>query len=330
MALTDVKTITDRDNSPASDGITERAKANIKKLAGRLERAGMNTDDARSIAQRTAENAESPIASDDWMKVRSELFSDDTQEKLAEDFSRDAVLADHNLAEEYASRVFELEGIPDGNGGVEKVKGEVVSGHYEKRGEGGVGIDLVAADDNGVPIPIEIKKYRQTSAAHLENRSVGGQNDKKLEDEVARWKAEREKLVQTKQQGSEVRISREAFETNPSVEHWQRRVAWDELRMAEYKGELPVQQMDDLWTRDRWLKIIKEDEGRGRMRQAGVGEKYLDYDKLRDDPNLPEWQDILDQRTTVIVSDSGGDTGQAMFLQAVQEGRSRAVIKIEV
>jgi hypothetical protein len=290
----------------------------------------MNTDDARSIAQRTAENAESPIASDDWMKVRSELFSDDTQEKLAEDFPRGEVLADHNLAEEYASRVFELEGIPDGNGGVEKVKGEVVSGHYEKRGKGGIGIDLVAADDNGVPILIEVKKYQQTSAAHLENRSVGGQNDKKLEDGVANWKAEREKLVQTKQQGSEVRISREAFETQPSVEHWQRRVEWDELRMSEHDGNLPVQQMDDLWTRDRWLKIIKEDEGCARMRQAGVDEKYLDYDKLRSSLHLPEWQDILDRRTTVIVSDSGGDTGKQMFLQAMRDGRSKSVIKIEV
>ena len=95
-------------------------------------------------------------------------------------------------------------------------------------------------------------------------------------------------------------------------------------------GELPVQQMDDLWVQDRWLKVVKTPEGRARMANIGVDSKYLNYDRLRSSPELPEWRDILDRRATVIVSGSSGDTGKQMFLQSVCDGRSKSVLKIEV
>ena len=326
--LTDSSNPTDKLNPLKSAERLTEARTNIEKLTRQLERGGVDGDKASAIAERIAAQAEGPIANDAWEALDATRFSAATQQHLeSAGLTRDAVLSDANKAEDYAARVFCLEGIPNGNGGVDKFKQGVVSGHYEQRGDGGVGIDLVGADQDGIPTPIEVKKYQQTSAAHLENRSI-----ERLEPEVAQWKAQREQAARAAQEGCLAEIRPDAQDTwKPEVADWRRDIARDQLRMAETStGELPVQQMDELWTRDRWLKIIKSEDGQQRMRGIGVDEKYLDYNRLRSSPDLPEWQDILDRRTTVVVSDSRGSVGKQLFLQAVGDGRSKAVVKIEV
>lgn len=318
----------------------DKAKANLDKLTRQMERRGVDHDKASVIAGDIVAQAEGPIATDDWMTLDATRFSDDSQQKLdAAGLTRDAVLDDPDKVEDYAACVFEMEGIPDGDGGVDKPKNGIASGHYEKRGDGGVGIDLVAAEKgeedeakkkdtkkiDGCPIVIEVKKYKQTSSAHLENSSVGGKENQTLEREVAKWKAEREQQAR-----AGIDANPDAAATwKPEVAAWRQQVAQDQQKMKA-SGELPIQQMDDLWTQDRWLKLIKTDEGRQRMRDIGVDEKYLDYENLRSSPDLPEWQNILDRRKTVVVSDSRGSVGKRLFWQALRDGRSKAVMKIEV
>lgn len=298
--------------SAAKTGLTE---AGVRSMQGAPEAEGRVHQDARA-----------PVSPDDNMTLDARLLSTDTKKELkARGLTRDAVLTDHNRAEEYAAQIFQREGIPNGSGTTDKTKGDVVSGHYERRGEGGVGIDLVAADEDGAPIPIEVKKYHQASAAHLENRPVS-----ELEPEVVRWKREREGRVHHRRQGQEVRVDKKEFDGVPSVERWQRQMDRDAARMKLNRDEIPVQQMDDLWTRDRWLKVIKHPEGKERMRRAGVAERYLDHDRMSSSPTLEEWQHILDRRTTVIISDSEGDTGKKLFDQSVGEKRSYSVTKIKL
>jgi hypothetical protein len=349
---TDIKSFTDKANptKAISHAVENQAQANIEKLTRQMERRGVDHDNAAAIAEKIATQAEGPIANDDWMTLDANRFAEDTQKTLDETgLTREIVLTDHNKAEDYVSQVFEKEGIPNGDGGVEKPKNGVASGHYEKRGEGGVGIDLVAAEReeenntskiDGCPVLIEVKKYKQTSSAHLENRSVGGEQRQTLEPEVAAWKAQREQRVLAYHRGQEVTVDPESFYQHPFTDYWQQQRKWDEFRIAaQHDGKLPtqesdftlpVQQMDDLWTRDRWLKLIKTEDGQQRMRDIGVDAKYLDYDRLRSAPDLPEWRDILDRRTTVVVSDRHGSVGKAMFLQAIRDGRSKVVMKIEV
>lgn len=307
--------------------LAEKAKSQIEQLTKKLEHQGVDQEHAGAIAEHIATNAEGPVALDDWMKLDAARFSKETKSTLEQQgMTADKVLADHNLAEDYAGEVLEMEGMPDGGGGTEGVCG-VASGHYEKRGEGGVGIDLVAADMEGAPMPIELK-----DTINPETRSLSDYEVKRLEPEVKCWKDKREAQVRAKQQGSLADIRPDA-EANwkPEVEDWRQGIAQDEVRIQESKkGELPVQQMDELWTRDRWLKLIKEPEGRKRMTDIGVNEKYLNYDRLRSSPDLPEWRDILDRRTTVVVSGREGDVGKRLSDQAVFERRSKQVVKIEV
>jgi hypothetical protein len=325
MPQRDISNPTDKINPLKRSDQTARTRSKIEALTRRMERQGVNSDVAGSIADRIAAHAEGPIAVDDWAMLDATRFSDKTKALLKQEgLTSDNVLKDADVAESYVSRVLELEGMPDFNGATEKLRG-VTTGYYEKRGTGGVGIDLVAADENGVPMPIEVKKYRQASSAHLEDRSVV-----KLEPEVAHWKTERETRVRARQEGDAIHVSAESFQQRPLIEDWQRQMDKDAVRIDSSDGYLPVQQMDDLWTRDRWLKIIEDPAGRARMVEIGIDHKYLDYDNLRNSPDLPEWQEILDCRTTVIVSDSKGGVGRQLFTQAVRDQRSKSVIKIEV
>jgi hypothetical protein len=212
------------------------------------------------------------------MTLEASRFEEETNAALIQEgLTREVVVSDSDKAELYTSRVFEREGIPDGNGGTEKVKG-VAPGHFSNRGWG---IDLVAANSEGKPMPIEVKKYGQPSAAQLSDGPIVG-----LEDDTERWLQRREPL------------------------------------------EHPVRQMDEWWTRDRWLKLIKSPEGQKRMADLGVNEEYLDYNHLRSSPDLQEWEDFLDQRVTVIVSEREGDAGKHLSDQAVFEVRSKRVVKI--
>jgi hypothetical protein len=214
------------------------------------------------------------------MTLQSSRFKKRTSDALVDKgLTPEIVTSDSDKAELYAGHVFAHEGIPDGNGGTEEVRG-IGPGHFNNRGWG---IDLIATDSEGRPTPIEVKKYKQPSRAELADRPVV-----ELEDETQGW-----------------------------LQH---------TNSPEDSGR----QMDDWWLRDRWLKLIKNPEGHQRMADLGVNEKYLDYDRLRSSPDLPEWEGLLDRRATVIVSRRGGDAGKRLFDQAVFEKRSTRVIKIEV
>jgi len=282
---TDMRKPTDVAKPLKPTELAEKAQAQMERLTKQLERQGIDREHASAIAEKVNALAEGPVAHDDWMTLEADRFSPATKAALDQKgLTPEVVLSDPDQAEAYAGQVFAREGIPTGNGGTEKVRG-VIAGHYDETGHG---IDLVAADAEGVPMPIEVKKYNQPSAAHLEDRPVV-----KLEPEVENWCARRE---------------------------------------AQVAGDhrLPVRQMDDLWTRDRWLKLIQMPEGPARLRRAGVDEKYLGHQRLRSSPDLPEWQAILDRRMAVIVSGREGDTGKRLFHQAVAEGRAKRVVKIEV
>jgi DNA primase len=339
------------------------AKANIEKLTRQLERGGVDGDKASAIAERITTQADGPIALDDWMKMEAARFSTETQQELlAAGLTREVILADSDKAEDYVACVFKSEGIPNGSGGVDKPKQDVVSGQYKGRW----GIDLVAAEKReGCPILIEVKKYKQPSSARLAEHSV------ELDPVVAQWKAEREGRVSAQQLGDGIQIDPDALRYRSLVEErqtakdrsyiqrdWLERIGTEKKRerlrasgvpekyldyerlsgdpdLPEWReflaeADLPAKQMDDLWARDRWLKIIEEPEGRARMSEIGVDAKYLDYDQLCESPDQLKWQQILDHRTTVIVSGSGGDAGSRLFLQAVRDGRSSYVVKIEV
>lgn len=319
----DIQKPTDKLKRPISPEAGKAAKGNIEKLTRQLERQGLDQSHPSHIAAQINEQATGPIAGDDWMKMDSSRFKPSTLDTLQRQrLTPDNILSNPDRAETYAGQVLALEGIPDGNGGVEKVRG-VVPGHFDQTGHG---IDLVAADAKGNPIPIEVKKYNQPSAAHLEDRPVT-----RLEPEVAQWKAQRESLVTGLRRGDLAKFRSDAEATwKPEVADWRKQIEKDEAKMQSQKGELPVQQMDDLWVRDRWLKLIKSPEGQARLRQAGVNEKFLNYRRLRTAPDLPEWQTILDRRMTVVVSDRNGNVGHRLFLQAIKEKRSKQVIKIEL
>lgn len=297
----------------------------IEQATTKLETTGAGCQPLAQSAEKICALAEGPLAPDDWMLMRAERLSPETKSALArQGLTAENVLADPDKAESYVGEVLKREGIPDGNGSTDPVK-DITSGHHE----GVHGFDLIAADHQGVPVPIEVKKYDQPSAAQMEDRGVTD-----LEPEVEKWRKERQAQVSAYRHGRLTDVRADAKATwKPEVQEWRSELRQDARRMTRDESgrpELPVQQMDDLWTRDRWLKLIKTPAGRDRMQGIGVDKRYLDYDRLRNSPDLPEWRNILDRRTVVIVSDRNGSTGRRMFDQAVFEKRARRVMKIEV
>lgn len=325
MTPTDTRKSTDSIRLLRPRELAKKGQTQIEQLTEQLEDRKGIAAKPTSTAEQMNITPEGPVAHDDWMKMEAERFKPETIAALEQEgLTRDSVLSNPDKAELYVRQVFIHEGIPDGNGGTEQVKKDVVQGHFDQSKHG---IDLIAADTEGKPVLIEVKKYNQTSAAQLSDYSVV-----KLEPEVERWQAAQEDLVTAKQEDTLTEFRPDARETwKPEVAHWQQGIAQNEIRIRESeKGKLPVQQMDDLWTRDRWLKLIKTPEGCKRLQDIGIDEKYLNYRRLRTSPDLPEWQSMLDQRVTVIVSGGQGDTGKRLFLQAVAERRSKRVVKIEV
>lgn len=302
------------------------AQSKIEQATQKLEQAGGGARPLTPEAAKVKGLNEGPVSNNDWMTMRGDRLSRGTQDGLARlGLTGDQVLADPDKAEAFAGQVFSREGIPDGNGGTERTRNGLVPGHYD----GKHGIDLVAADQHGTPTPIEVKKYGQPSAAALEDQGVTN-----LEPEVEQWRKERQSKVSAYQHGRLTEKRPDAAETwKPENREWKSGLRDDAHRMTRDdrgKPYLPVQQMDDLWTRDRWLKVIKTPEGQERMRGVGVAEKYLDHRRLCSAPDLPEWQALLDRRTAVIVSDRQGAVGRRLFDQAVFEKRVRRVVKIEL
>lgn len=322
----DVQKPTDKLNPLKPTDLVEKAKtkAKVERLTRQLKQKGVDEPHASAIAAKISELATGPISNDSWDQMDAAKFKPSTSIDLAgKGLTPDKVLPDDKLGEAYVGRVFDLEGIPNGNGGVDKVRG-VVSGHYD---EANHGIDLVAADAQGNPIPIDVKDYQKPSGAALSDVHT-----KELEPEVAQWRQQREARVHALKTHELTKLRPDAEEKwKPEVKSWRATIYADKTRIRKGRtGELPVQQMDELWTQDRWLKLIKSPEGRARLQQAGVDSKYLDYEKLRASPDLPEWQAILSRRTTVILSGNEGDTGRHLFAQCLREKRSKSVLKIKV
>lgn len=303
--------------------LREKDQSEIEQLTRRLQRRGVDSVSAGQIAERVHALAEGPIAHDDWMKLDAERFSPRTVAALErQGLLPEHVAVDAGKAEVYAAQVFALEGIPDGNGGTERVNG-VSAGHYDDAGHG---IDIVAADAHGVPIPIEVKKYGQPSAASLEDRSV-----EELEPAVQRWRKQRESKVRFDDVESPSGHRPDSVATwKPEVDAHQKQIEQDKALMeSQDDGHLPIRQMDDLWTCDRWLKLIKTPEGQARLRDIGVEERFLEHRRLSSSSNLPEWEAMLDRRMAVVVNGREGTTGKRLFEQAVAEKRVKRVVMIE-
>ncbi len=303
-----------------TDKIAKQAGENVQKLTRQLEQTGVSKKDTGAKAEIIEQLANGPISNQDWHKMEMTRFSEQTLNALQEqNLTADVVLNDADKAESFVCEVLKREGIPDGNGGTEQVKG-VAPGHYDQAGHG---IDVIAADQSGVPIPIEVKKYHQISAAKMENRSVI-----RLEPEVENWRRQREKAVLAQERGQMTVNTAEAWK--PEVRERQKQIYRDAQKMKQNDGRLPVQQMDDLWVRDRWLKIIRRKEGRDRLKSVGIDEKYLNVETLQTSPDRPEWKDILNRCQVVIVTDGSGATGRKLLRQLVIERRAKGVFSIEV
>jgi hypothetical protein len=94
----------------------------------------------------------------------------------------------------------------------------------------------------------------------------------------------------------------------------------EQLMPDEPDPELSTEQMAGLWTRDRWLKLAKNEDHRNRLLEAGVAPEYLSLNNL-EHAYSPQWRAILDGRSTVIVSDDrDGVTNTLMREAAFKRG----------
>jgi hypothetical protein len=201
----------------------------------------------------------------------------------------DSVLNDASggKAEATAQTVLKHEGLPSATADSQKLE-DVIPGHYDHMH----GIDLVGISEDGKPIPIEVKKRAGIGD------SLGGDSipEDKMEPETLALKDDilRERSV------------------NPAL----REEAAQMADRARPEPELANEQMAGLWTRDRWLKLVKDDVHRERLAQAGVSQEYLDLDNLGS-AYSPQWRDILDNRTTVIVSDNRQGASTTLMREAL-------------
>jgi hypothetical protein len=202
------------------------------------------------------------------------------------------VSGDDKLAEKFSALVLKNEGIPNGNGDTTPVKKDVVFGQYDDKNHG---IDLVAADKDGNPIILEVKDYKDSKRVVLSDYLVKGEPDQPIE------KAVQNLILDRKKQFSD---------------------------MSTLKNPCEIRQMNDLWVRDRWLKLIKTENGLSRLRSAGVDEQFLDLTVMQD-MSAPQWEKILDQRVLVIVNKEGSNINKRLLDQALFENRAKKVISIE-
>jgi hypothetical protein len=238
--------------------------------------------------------AKSPDTSPPNMTIAASEFKPETQAALKEqnlDDPNDA-LADNTgkKAESVTRTVLRSEGLPDGSGGVQCLK-DVIPGHYDNKGSG---IDLIGVTADGRPIPIEVKKR-------------AGDQDSMGRDTVPLENMEPETLALKED------ILRER-EVNPAMQ------GEGERRLTNGKPDqdLSTDQMAGLWSRDRWLKLIKNDERRAELAQAGVSKEFLNLDNLKA-ADSPQWRTFLDGRTTVVVSGARDDVTNVLFQEAVFE-----------
>lgn len=217
----------------------------------------------------------------------------------------DSVLADQTggKAEETARLVLKQEGLPQGDH-TEPLK-DVVPGHYDNRGHG---LDLVGVNAKGQPVPIEVKKRSDPAQDSL------GQDSAELSPEALKLK---EDILRERTYNPAMRVKGEALADSAAK------------GMPELDPELSNEQMAGLWTRDAWLKLIDNPDQRAALSQAGVAEEYLNKDNLKN-AYSPQWNDILHNRTTVIVSGSKDDVTNTLARQAAfKRGFDVSVINLK-
>jgi len=323
--------MTKSDFSWPSDAFRTRSKPEqlakdrlkLDKLTKNLEKNGVVWEDINSIINKLEQKANGPIDPSDWMTMDSGRFQPTTCEQLSEmRLTRDGVLSDSYKAENFVAEVLKLEGIPTGNGDTEPLR-DVVGGFYDTHGHG---IDLIGVDKEGKPFPIEVKKYHQSSGAALSDYSITD-----LEPATQRWKTQREARAQRYNEDRFEEDRPDANETwKPEVKAWHDQVAKDVQAISRNQGDLPVTQMDDLWAQDRWLKLLASPEKQDQLHRAGVLQRFRDLNTLQSSPWLPEWQELLQRRTVVVVSDGQGGIGKKLYNQVLYGRRSQSVIKIQV
>lgn len=263
------------------------------RLFNQLTDKGLDTRHASEIATYTDRTAKGAISHHDWMQMDADRFQLETKKALNKVGIDYEANMDDKQAEQFAACVMEHEGIPDGNGGTERVNGRIVPGQFDNANHG---IDLVAADRDGVPILMEVKKYNHTSAVHL--------TDLPLTGERTPFEPEVQKLARQR--------SREELLINP-----------------RFDKPSDVRQMNDLWIRDRWLKLIKSNDGLERLRAAGVKEQFLDYQHMRL-MDCPEWDQIMENRKIVLVGGKGDNVSDYLLSQVIFENRAKMVFQIDI
>lgn len=284
----------------------------------------------RNLASRGDYVQSAPLDTQDkaLMTIDNNQFRPETKTALQQQgLSSEAIAADKtgDRAEAYARTVFEREGIPDGSGGMERVNRVVPGTHDGKHG-----IDLIAATDEGKPIPIEVKMRAEADQAQLDEKNTA------LEPEVQKAKEAYEQQLRAYREGDYTQLRPDAADRwKPEVADWHQRMQTDLARAnsdTEGVPRLPVEQMDELWTKDRYLKLLKSDGGAERLQTAGVDPQYCQLDNFVDgNGNLidtPLWDDILADRMTVIVSPTDDPAGKKMLDQAIFQDKSKRVLKI--
>jgi hypothetical protein len=217
------------------------------------------------------------------------------------------VLADNSgeKAETLTRIVLGHKGLPDGSGGF-IVFQNVIHGQYNDKGNG---IDLIGITNDGTPIITEIKKRRDPSRDSLGQDSAGFEN---LEPETL---ALRDDILRER-------------EVNPALRERAKQHS-ERLMDGEPDSELSTEQMSGLWVRDRWFKLIKNDDLRAELEKAGVRREFLDVDSLKQAAYSPQWRTLLDGRTTVVVSSNKDNVTNRLLREALfKRGFNTAIIDL--
>jgi hypothetical protein len=285
-----------------------------------------------------------PLSQDDkaQMTIDFSQLQPETQKALqAQGITSTSIANDHTQGEPCTRTILEREGIPDGNGGMEKVK-RIVPGTYNDIH----GIDLIGVSHDGHPIPIEVKTQAQYAKLSEKSRA-----ESRLEPEVLQTKRDREQdlLIYRDKERERLRLLHEREKDGRQKldsdyisglsPHFKQQLTQKEKDLtrsqpdAQDRPRLPVEQMDELWVKDRYIKLLRRSGGAERLQSAGISPEYCQVENLVHGGRLkdtPLWDDILSKRTTVIVGPADAPRGRTMFKQAVFEKKSKRVLRIAI
>ena len=242
------------------------------------------------------------------MTLNASTFKPETRQALREQGldNVDDILADHRgvKAENLTQTVLTHEGLPDGAGSTLPLRA-VIPGHYDDQGHG---IDLIGVAPDGRPIPIEVKKRADANLDRL------GHDSAKISPATEELRAD---------------ILRERT-YNPALRDKALDLA-EKTAHGESKPdpELSNEQMAGLWTRDRWLKLVDDPERKEALLAAGIRPEFVEPANLTS-AYSPQWEEILNGRTVVIVSGDKSDVTNTLFREAAfKRGANVAVIDLK-